>query len=196
MQNISFEEEEQKDFKRNRVNSHLFILNIILLLPKIAGSVVDLQAMNQTVKMNRMIRVRGLVVALVCLSILVTAICLTPRERGYGTHQSLGMATCGFKARHGYPCPTCGMTTSVAATVRLDIPLAWKSHPFGLIFTVFVIGGFLAGTVELYSGKNLLSKPCGIEWKWVIIAVVLLLVAGWGVKVLSGILDGRFPDSR
>ena len=141
------------------------------------------------------VRMRGLIVLAVCLSIFVTAACLEPRPRGYGTHMSLGLSSCGFKARHGYPCPTCGMTTSVSAMVRFNIPLAWKAQPFGILFTFALLAGLVAGGMELFSCRDILSRP-GLRWRWWIMATVLLLMTGWGLKVLTGILDGSYPESR
>jgi len=141
------------------------------------------------------VRLRGLAVFSICAAILVVAACLKPRERGYGTHLGLGLSNCGFKARHGYPCPTCGMTTSVAATVRARISLAWKAQPFGILFTLGLLAALAAGAVELFAGRDILSRP-GIKWRWILLSAVLLLLAGWGIKVWSGILDGSYPECR
>ena len=63
-------------------------------------------------------RLRGLLVAGPCLTMLIVALTLQPRNAGYGTAQRLGLPQCSVLLRTGYPCPTCGMTTSVSAAVR------------------------------------------------------------------------------
>jgi hypothetical protein len=40
--------------------------------------------------------------------------------------------TCPLRALTGVPCPLCGMTTSVEATVRLDLAAAFAANPAGL----------------------------------------------------------------
>ena len=40
---------------------------------------------------------------------------------------------CPLRAITGIPCPACGMTTSVEATVRLDLEAAWSANPMGIV---------------------------------------------------------------
>ena len=64
--------------------------------------------------------------------IFVTACCLTPDARGYGTHQQLGLPPCTFRELVGIPCPHCGMTTSFANIVRGNWEAAWAANPVGI----------------------------------------------------------------
>ena len=60
-------------------------------------------------------RLRGGALVLSCGTVLVVAALLTPRASGQGTHQQLGLPACSFLVQTGYPCPSCGLTTSVVA---------------------------------------------------------------------------------
>ena len=40
--------------------------------------------------------------------------------------------TCPLRTLTGIPCPLCGMTTSVEATVHLDLPAALAANPAGV----------------------------------------------------------------
>jgi hypothetical protein len=51
-------------------------------------------------------------------------------------HPSL---SCPLRAITGVPCPLCGMTTSVEATVRLDLREAVAATPAGLLAVVVAI---------------------------------------------------------
>jgi hypothetical protein len=139
------------------------------------------------------IRLRGLAVVLVCLSLLVIAALLEPRESGYGTHRLLGLPSCGFRARTGYPCPTCGLTTSVCASIRLRFSLAWKSHPFGIPIFIMLLSGAGIGTVELVRGSRILPALGPVKWT---VAAVLFILAGWGLNIVIGLLDGTYPACR
>lgn len=83
----------------------------------------------------------------------VTAIALflKPSSHLHGTHQQLGLPPCPSVLIWGRPCPGCGLTTSFAATVHGNLPLAFESHPFGPIaYLLFTISAFacLYGYIE------------------------------------------------
>lgn len=46
---------------------------------------------------------------------------------------------CPMRELTGVPCPLCGMTTSVVATVRLDLASAWSANPAGIIAVVVAV---------------------------------------------------------
>ena len=81
---------------------------------------------------------------------------LTPSQRGYGTHQQLGLPPCSFRALFGRRCPSCGATTAWAWLVRGRLAEALKAH-----VTATVIG-LLAATA---AGWLLLSAVRGA---WVV----------------------------
>lgn len=56
------------------------------------------------------------------------------RPRTSGTHRQLGLPECGFRTMFDVPCPSCGMTTSVALLVRGDLAAAWRANWAGVVF--------------------------------------------------------------
>jgi hypothetical protein len=74
--------------------------------------------------------------ALSALTILAVAANLTPSASGLGTHTQLGLPACGFLSRTGWPCPSCGLTTSFALAARGRFGDAAFVQPFG--FCLFV----------------------------------------------------------
>jgi hypothetical protein len=80
-------------------------------------------------------------IALSCVSgvVLTVARVLSPAPNGLGTHQQLGLPPCFFYKLTGIPCPTCGMTTSFAHTVRLQFYEAFITQPFGLLACVLMM---------------------------------------------------------
>jgi hypothetical protein len=78
----------------------------------------------------------------------ITACLLTPSSTGYGTHQQLGLPPCGFLTLTGYPCPSCGITTSLAYLLHGDVVHSLVSQPFG---TVFYAAMLFAASISLIS---------------------------------------------
>jgi hypothetical protein len=119
--------------------------------------------------------------------LLIVARLLPPDPRGFGTHERLAFCSpCGFRAMTGWPCPTCGMTTSWSHYTRGEFGRALRANPGGLLLAM------LATVVAPWS---LLS---GIRGRWVpvppstwgalaaVAAVVLASMAGW-LSQLNGI---------
>lgn len=119
-------------------------------------------------------------VAIVCLTILTLAGFLKPDPQGLGTHTQLNINACGFYERSGYPCPTCGMTTAFALTVRARIYEALLAQPAGTLaalatmFTAAVAGyiACAARQVNWLSRINwtitliIAATCCGVAWAW------------------------------
>jgi Protein of unknown function (DUF2752) len=71
---------------------------------------------------------------------------------------------CGVRELTGVPCPLCGMTTSVTATVELDLAGALAANPAGPTLVVLAVA-VLAGP-----GRRLAVRP---------VVVYLALAAMW-----------------
>jgi len=137
------------------------------------------------------LRLRGAAIVLLATAALLTAALLAPNSGGFGTHRQLSLPACAFLARTGYPCPTCGMTTSMAAMAHADLATAGRAHPFGVaLFAGAVLLG-IVGLTELSTGRNLLGRLPSPVW-WICGALVGVL-AGWGWKVAAGVAAGEFP---
>ena len=104
--------------------------------------------------------------------LLVTAACLTPSPKGYGTHQQLGLPECSIKMIYDLPCPSCGMTTSWSHMVRGDIISSCKANP----------GGALLAIISIFLSPWLLISACRGRWfigvppDWISISVAISLL--------------------
>ena len=137
------------------------------------------------------LRLRGLIVAAPALAILILAFYLRPMAGGHGTHEQLNIPPCSFLSQKGWPCPGCGVTTSLAATAHGQLALAWRSQPFGVM--LFLAAAVLAvvGLIELLANRPVLNRlRFGWWWTWIFIIGML---AGWGWKVVAGYYDGIYP---
>jgi hypothetical protein len=136
-------------------------------------------------------RLRGLAVALPLLAVLGVASSLHPEARGLGTHEQLGLGQCSFLTATGWPCPTCGMTTSFAATMHGQLGLAFRAQPIGPILVAGVLAMLAMASAELTTGRSFfgLLRP---RWWWLTLGIVAL-AAAWALKAGMGLAEGRFP---
>lgn len=84
--------------------------------------------------------------------VLALAAGLQPSPLGHGTHTQLGLPACGFLVVTGYRCPGCGLTTSFAHMMNLEVLPALEANPFGVLLFLSVIGFMGVATWALFRG--------------------------------------------
>ena len=136
------------------------------------------------------VRLRGCAVALACMSVLIVGWRLSPRE-SFGTHEQLNIPPCSVLVQTGYPCPTCGLTTSISAMTHGRWKTAFLAQPFGVVLFCAMLFFFGAGLAEAASGRSVLGSLGRLRW-WVL-AMASGFFAGWGAKILFGTLSGELP---
>ncbi len=124
---------------------------------------------------------------------LTVAAWLPPDARGYGTHARLGSGPCGFLVMTGYPCPTCGMTTAFAHTVRGQWWRAVWAQPAGFVLALATLGGVAFSVSALAVGRWprvawIRSRPF-----WLFLGLLVVLLGGWAFKIATGLLDHSLP---
>lgn len=82
-----------------------------------------------------------LVLVVVALAgVFAVAITLDPYQDGkvwlMETHRQLGLPECTFKRVTGYPCPSCGMTSSFALAIRGDLWHAVQANCAGAVLAL------------------------------------------------------------
>lgn len=142
---------------------------------------------------DRQTRILAGLAALAGLIVLAVAVRLTPDPRGFGTHRQLGVQPCGMLVTTGLPCPTCGMTTAFSYMVRGRLIRAFMSQPAGLALGLSTIVGVVIGLRLALVGRGPRLDRFGITPFRLFLALLILLVAGWGFKLLTGILSGALP---
>jgi hypothetical protein len=110
---------------------------------------------------------------------------VTPDARGFGTHEQLGMAPCGWPDAVGYPCPTCGGTTAACYLVHLSPVRAVVTQPFGA--AVAAAGLWLTGwaAVCLAAGRSFLDPLVRLPYGSILLWTLVLFFGSWGYKVLT-----------
>jgi hypothetical protein len=97
---------------------------------------------------------------------------------------------CGFKQKHGLPCPTCGMTTATLAFSQGKISEAFNTQPAcTLLCCVLVLIAFLAFVTAVF-GKHFrfierfLSE---VKVRYIILALIIIIAAGWAVTLAQAL---------
>jgi hypothetical protein len=124
--------------------------------------------------------------ATVVLTLLAIAACLRPAERGYGTHQQLGLPPCTSVALFGRRCPSCGMTTSWAYMLHGHPWLACRANAGGAMLAVL---GLLGGPWSLACaarGRWLLARPRDGVLVCLALLVVGVTLVDWGWRLALG----------
>lgn len=128
-----------------------------------------------------------------CLGLLGLAAFLKPNPRGVGTHAQLGLPECGLMRTTGLPCPTCGMTTAFAQTVRGRWLAAFNVQPAGWALCVGVMAaGGLALSV-LCTGQAWQLNWYRVTPVRLAVIVVGLLLAGWAYKIVHALASASGP---
>ena len=123
-------------------------------------------------------------IAASCLAVLIVAALLPPSDRGYGTHEQLGLQPCGMLASTGVPCMTCGYTTSFSHFAKGNLWRAAVVQPGGLATAIGAaaavwVGGYIAATGRP-AHRALRLVPV---WGWVAVLGTLAL-GGWAYKIV------------
>jgi hypothetical protein len=125
-------------------------------------------------------RIGFAILAGICLSVLVVAAFLKPNPHGLGTHTQLGKPACGFYKRTGYPCPTCGMTTAFAHTVRGQLFQAFAVQPAGALAALLCVAGVVGGMYITFTGRRIDHYLIRINWMLCFFLAAVLVLASWG----------------
>ena len=133
-------------------------------------------------------RVVALTVLILCAGAVVVAAWLTPNPHGYGTHTRLHLPPCAFREMTGLPCPSCGLTTSMAYMAQFQFGRAFFANPFGCVgFPTVVLIGILSA-FSLVSGASfsrIMEKVFGLK---VLYGLALLFILSWGFTLLTTLL--------
>jgi hypothetical protein len=139
---------------------------------------------------KRRARVISALVLLGASTVLAVAVWLKPDPRGIGTHEQLRMAPCGMLISFGVPCPSCGMTTAFAHTVRGQWLRAIWAQPAGFVFALATVVAVVLSAVSLLTGRPPRMFNRHVTPFRICLATLILLLSGWAAKILLVKLQG------
>jgi hypothetical protein len=94
------------------------------------------------------------ILAAACLTVLIMAATLQPSPSGEGTHEQLGLQECTWLQRWGFPCPTCGMTTSWTWFAHGNFVASIWVQPMGFLLAILCVLLFWISLYLAVTGRN------------------------------------------
>ena len=117
------------------------------------------------------------------ITMVALAVFVEPDERGFGTHEQLGMLPCRSMDWLGIPCPGFGVTTSVALAVRGRPLAALTNQPFGLL-TALCLPLLCVWALRIhFGGGDLYAALSSRRARPALALAVAALVAAWIYKI-------------
>lgn len=101
------------------------------------------------------VRLVAAVVFFGSLGLLVTSALLSPSSAGTGTHQQLGLPSCGLLESTGIPCATCGMTTAFAYAADGRLIQSFITQPAGALLAIIVATMVIGSGFTLVTGAGM-----------------------------------------
>jgi hypothetical protein len=167
-------------------------------VPKPGATFHPLGPLVYRVVAQRPVRARLIAAAvfLGCATLLFMASRLEPDPAGLGSHEQFGLPPCSAIVLFGYPCPTCGMTTAFAYLVRGKLLSAFDAQPAGFVLALATVLAASLSLGTLFTGRVWAVNWFRVSPAWVVSVVVLLVLGGWGYKLVAGVMSGTLPMTR
>jgi hypothetical protein len=143
--------------------------------------------------------VRGtlVVVAVGLISIFAIAAWLRPYDENgkplrMETHRQMGLPACTFyKWTGGYPCPSCGMTTSFSLLMHGDVLNSLRANAVGTLLALFWLSLIPWCLVSAIRGQPLFIMAIESALTKIVIGFLILMLIRW-VIVLAGVFMSRW----
>jgi hypothetical protein len=108
----------------------------------------------------------------------------TPRRMG--THTELGLPPCTFYQVTGYPCPSCGMTTSFSFLVRGDVLNSLQANAVGTLLALFCLALVPWGVGCAFGGRLYLVRAVERTITLGVLIFLVLMLLRWGIVLALG----------
>ena len=119
------------------------------------------------------------------LATLALAGFLEPDRRGHGTHEQLGLPPCTVYLLFGRRCPTCGMSTSWAHSVRGQLVGAVRANAGGTLLGLLAMAAAPWLLISAARGAWLGWVPESTALAWILLAVAAVTLLDWGVRMFA-----------
>ena len=138
--------------------------------------------------MSRWVRGTLVGIALGLTALFAVAAVINPYRsdgsaRRMETHRQLGLPECTFKQVTGLPCPSCGMTTSFALTIRGDLSDAVRANSVGVMLALTLLAAIPWCIVSVLCGRTLFVQSAERALMVIVIGLLSLMLVRWAIVV-------------
>lgn len=110
---------------------------------------------------------------------------LSPDDRGFGTHEKLGLPPCGMMEYTGVPCPGCGVTTSVSLFANGRLLDSFVNQPFGFAFAILSIVFSVWAFAQHFKRRDLFNEFRALRLRYWGVGIGLVAAAAWVYKIVQ-----------
>ncbi len=106
-------------------------------------------------------------------------------ERRMGTHQQLGLPPCTFVVLTGYPCPSCGMTTSFALLIRGDVLNSLRANWVGTMLAGVCLLFIPWSLACFWKRQTVFIRSLEKTFTILMVGFMVLMLLRWAIVVLT-----------
>jgi len=114
---------------------------------------------------------------------LALATWIRPDPRGFGTHEQLGLPACRMIEWTGFPCPGCGVTTSVALFAHGRLLESLHNQPLGFLIALAIPLYAAWALASHLMGRDLARDARVLRVRTFVIVLLALVAACWVYKI-------------
>ena len=100
------------------------------------------------------------------------------------THMQLGLPECTFKHVTGLPCPSCGMTTSFALTMRGDLFDALRANSVGVLLALTLLAAIPWCLASAFSRRTLFVQSAERALMVMVVGLLGMMLVRWAVVIV------------
>jgi Protein of unknown function (DUF2752) len=161
---------------------------IAIVPPPLSLDKVEPAPLDVLPVMSRWVRGTLVGIALGLSALFAVAAYLNPYRsdgsaRRMETHMQLGLPECTFKQVTGLPCPSCGMTTSFALTIRGDFSDAVRANSVGVLLALTLLAAIPWCLVSVLCGRTLFVQSAERALMFIVIGLLSLMLVRWAILV-------------
>jgi hypothetical protein len=109
----------------------------------------------------------------------------TRADRCHSTHEQLGLPACALMEFTGFPCPGCGVTTSLSHLAHGHWRAALAAQPIGVALALAAGLALLWSSLETVRGGDVWASFRKTWRPWMSWSLAAAMLAGWIYKIVD-----------